>query len=98
VEYLIILIIVFLIALLFEFKYKIHLYHSLKERIIVTLNIFIIGFIWDWYATYKGHWSYPGTGLIGISFLGLPIEEVLFHLIAPYAIITTYKFYDERIK
>ncbi len=97
-EYLIILIAILLIALFFEIKYRLHLYHSLKERIIVTLNIFIIGLLWDYYGTYRQHWSYSGIGLIGIYVLGLPIEEFLFHLIVPYAILTTYKFYDKKVK
>ena len=97
-EYLLILLIILLIAFLVEWKYRIHLYRSMKERLIVTLTLFLVGLIWDYYAVYRKHWSYPGNGLIGIYIFGLPLEEFLFHLIAPYAILTTYKFYDKRIK
>src|SRR3989344_8972764 len=97
-EYLTILIAIFLITLFFEIKYKIHLYHSLKERLIVTANIFLFGMVWDYYATYRQHWIFPGNGLIGLRLYGLPIEEFLFFLIVPYGALTMYKFYDKRIK
>ena len=76
----IILVVILIVTLIIEFRYKIHLYHSIKERIIVTMNIFIFGMIWDYYATYRSHWLFPGPGLIGIRIYGLPIEEFLFSL------------------
>lgn len=98
IEYLLILILILVISLIFEIKYRIHLYHSLKERLVVTLNLFIVGLIWDYYAVYRKHWIYPRNGLIGIYIFGLPVEEFLFHLIIPYAILTAYKFWDKKIK
>ena len=95
-EYFIILMIILLFTIFVEFKYHIHLYHSMKERVIVTLNIFIFGIIWDFYATYRSHWIFPGPGLIGLRIFGLPIEEFLFFLIVPYGAITMYKFYDKK--
>lgn len=97
-EYLIILTLILAITIFIELRYHIHLYHSMKERIIVTLNIFIVGMIWDYYATYNSHWVFPGPGLIGIRIFNLPIEEFLFFLIVPYAAFTMYKFYDRKIK
>ncbi len=46
-EYFLILLAVFLIALFFENKYHVHLYKSRQERIKVTLLFFVIGVIWD---------------------------------------------------
>jgi len=97
-EYLIILLAILIVTITIEMKYHIHLYHSLKERIIVTLNIFVFGIIWDYYAVYRQHWVFPGPGLVGIRIYGLPIEEFLFFLILPYAAITMYKFYEKKIK
>ena len=97
-EYLLILVAILIITLFFEFRFNIHLFHSLKERIIVTSNIFVFGMIWDYYAIYHSHWTFPGNGLIGLRILGLPIEEFLFFIIVPYAALTMYKFYDDRIK
>ncbi|MEK6835015.1 MAG: lycopene cyclase domain-containing protein [Nanoarchaeota archaeon] len=97
-EYFLILIGILIVTIFFEWKYNIHLYHSRKERLIVTLNIFIFGVIWDYYATYNQHWTFSGPGLIGIKLIGLPIEEFLFFLILPYGALVMYKYYDKRIK
>lgn len=85
-------------VILAEWKFRLHLYRSLKQRIIITLHIFILGMIWDYYATYHQHWIFPGPGLIGVRIFNLPIEEFMFFLIVPYAIIATYKYLDKRIK
>lgn len=85
-------------TILFEWKYHIHLYHSRKERIFVVLNIFIFGMIWNYFATSGQHWIFPGDGLIGLRIYELLIEEFLFFLIVPYAILVMYKFYDKKIK
>jgi len=84
--------IILAITIFIESKYHIHLYHSMKERIIVSLNIFAVGMIWDYYATYNSHWVFPSPGLIGLRIHNLPIEEFLFFLIVPYAAFTMYKF------
>ncbi|KKQ08198.1 MAG: Lycopene cyclase [Parcubacteria group bacterium GW2011_GWB1_36_5] len=97
-EYLTILLVVLIVTVFIEFKYHIHLYHSRKERLFVTLNIFLFGMFWDYFAVYRQHWIFPGDGLIGIRIFGLPIEEFLFFLIIPYAALVMYKFYDTKIK
>lgn len=95
-EYLSILIAILLITIFVEYRYKIRLYHSRKERVFVTLNIFLFGMIWDYFATYRQHWVFPGDGLIGLRIFGLPVEEFLFFLIVPYAALVMYKFYDKK--
>ena len=81
-----------------EYKYHIHLYHSRKERLLVVLNIFIFGVLWDYFAIYRHHWIFPGNGLVGVRILGLPVEEFLFFLIIPYAALVMYKFYDTKVR
>ena len=49
-EYLIILIALFLITLLLERTHHIHLYHNLRERLEVVGLFFIVGVIWDSFA------------------------------------------------
>jgi len=89
----------FLFASLFlEWKFHIHIYHSRKERLITCLTIFIIGMTWDYFATWRQHWAFPGNGLIGIYIFGLPIEEFLFFLIMPYFAFTLYKIFDAKIE
>ncbi len=97
-EYLAILIVILIVTIVIEWRNKIHLYHSRKERLCVVLNIFLFGMIWDYFATYRHHWIFPGDGLIGWRIYGLPIEEFLFFLIVPYAALVMYKFYDKKVK
>ncbi len=97
-EYLAILILILLIAIWVEYKNHIHLYHSRKERILVTLNIFVFGMLWDYFAVYRHHWMFPGNGLCGFRIYGLPIEEFGFFLIVPYVALVIYKYWDKKIK
>lgn len=97
-EYFLILMGFLLAAVFFELKFHIHIYHSRKERIIMTLIIFSIGMIWDYFATWRQHWVFPGSGLLGVRIYGLPLEEFLFFLIMPYFGLTLYKLIDAKIK
>jgi len=77
-EYLIIIFIFLTITIFMELKYKLHTGHTRKECLIITLIIFIIRISGDYYATFRGHRSFTGSGLIGLRIFGLPIEEYLF--------------------
>ena len=59
VEYLIILIVLLIVALVLEKTHRIHLYHNRKERLEITGLFFIIGVIWDTFAIWRGHWVFP---------------------------------------
>ena len=97
-EYAAILLFFLAVAVFLEIKYKIHLYHSLKERIIFPLGVMTLSVIWDYFAVSRQHWIFPGPGLIGIRIYGLPIEEFMFFFIAPYLLLTLYKLADKKIK
>ena len=97
-EYLTILLFFFISALFLEWKFYIHLYHSKRERIIITFLFFIVGIVWDTFAVWRGHWNFPGNGLIGIQIGLLPIEEYLFFLIMPFWTLTIYKLLDRKVK
>jgi len=97
-EYLIILITLFLFSLFLKWKYRIHLYRSRKEMLIITAAFFVIATMWDTFAVYRGHWSFSGKYLIGIKIGLLPLEEYLFFLILPYFILTFYKFLKKILK
>ena len=97
-EYLVILIVLLIITIAVDIKYKVKLYSSLRERIIIPLHFFVIGILWDSIAVYRGHWSFEGTGLVGLKIGLLPIEEYLFFLIVPYSILTAYNALKKDIK
>ena len=62
------------------------------------ITIFLIGMTWDYYAVWRGHWIFPGNGLIGTRIFGLPIEEFMFFLIGPYFALTIYNMSNSKIK
>ncbi len=93
-EYLSILVILFLSTLYMEWRYKVRCYHSIKERIVLTLHFFVFGTLWDYFAVWRHHWAFPGGGLVGIYIGILPLEEYLFFLIMPFFILTVYKSYE----
>ena len=80
-----------LISIILSYKYRVRLYDSRKERILITLVFFVIGVLWDSFAIWRGHWSFGGSGLIGIKIGLMPLEEYLFMLIVPYFILTLYR-------
>lgn len=95
-SYLNILLIFLLSAVFLEWKFRVRLYHSLKERIIIVMGFFVIFIAWDYLATFLGHWAFLGDGLLGIYIGILPIEEYLFVLIVPYWGITFYKVLEKK--
>ncbi len=97
-EYLFILIFLLLTGLFIEWKYKIHLYHSRRERFVATLVMFVIGVAWDNFSTWRGHWMFPAEGTIGIKIGFIPIEEYLFILIVPFWVLTVYKLVVKKVK
>lgn len=95
-EYVIILIILFLVALFFQRKYKLIVYKNQKQAISVITTFFLLGVIWDYIGVYRGHWIFPGNGLIGPRIAGLPIEEFLFFLIIPYVSLVIFKYLEAK--
>jgi hypothetical protein len=80
------------VGLLLEIKYKIHLYHSLRERFLVTFIIFLVMMGWELINVYKFQaWLYPGSGMIGVYFFKLPLELYLFYFTAPYFCFVAYE-------
>ncbi|MEL6590944.1 MAG: lycopene cyclase domain-containing protein [Bacteroidota bacterium] len=60
---------------------------ALFPAILLTGLVFII---WDVWFTEMGIWSFNPDYLVGIYFLGLPLEEWLFFLTVPYACVFIY--------
>jgi lycopene cyclase domain-containing protein len=78
---------VMIIALFWKIKY----YRNIKPLLI---SIFIVGLayiIWDVIVTDIGHWAFNDDYLMGIRILGLPLEEILFFIVVPFACIFIYE-------
>ena len=79
-EYLIINLSVLSIPLAFSFEKKLSFYKKLPA---VLVSIIIVGFIyltWDSISTIRNDWGFNDSYLIGIRFLHLPLEEILFFI------------------
>lgn len=77
-EYLGILALVLLVSYGIKVYYKLKFFDSLRQAILSYAVFFIVGVLWDNFAIYRGHWFYPGRGILGI-FIGLaPLEDYLF--------------------
>jgi lycopene cyclase domain-containing protein len=60
----------------------------------VLFSIFAGGLFfvtWDIIATMRGDWSFNPEYVMGITFAGLPLEEVLFFIVVPYSLLLLYE-------
>ncbi len=47
---------------------------------------------WDLYAIARGHWSFDPRSVTGVRLPGhLPVEEIVFFLVIPFAAILTFE-------
>lgn len=82
--------VMFPLAIAFE-KKRIRYYSKMKS---VAISIFSVGLLfiaWDVLATSRGHWSFNSAYLLGMRFLGLPLEEILFFVTTPFSCLFTYE-------
>lgn len=78
------------VPLAFSFHPRLQFYrnwHAVLPAIFATGMVFIY---WDILFTRGGVWGFNPDHLLGVYFLGLPIEEWLFFICIPYACIFTY--------
>lgn len=89
--YLIINILVLLGPLLMSFEKTIH-YASYFKKVFITILIVALPFLlWDYLFTREAVWGFNPKYLIGIYITNLPIEEILFFITIPFAILFIYK-------
>ena len=91
INYLIIDALILLFPFLLSFKWKFKYYKYYKP---LAASILIVGgsyIIWDAIVTFRGDWWFDYKYLSGPKILGLPIEEILFFVVVPYACIFIYE-------
>ena len=79
-----------------KLKYKIQLFNSVKEGLLLTILLLVIGGLWDSYAIFRGYWSFEDEFFIGIDIGIMPLEEYLFMLIIPFLVLVLYKIVTEK--
>ena len=97
-EYLLINILTIIFPLVLTFEKKLKFYKNLPY---LLLSIIIVGgayIYWDILAMARGDWAFNDIHIVGIRFFGLPIEEILFFVTVPYAMIFLYETFNLYIK
>lgn len=63
------------------------------RRLLLSLLPAVVLFtLWDAYAIAAGHWSFDESRILGWRpVVGVPIDEILFFLVIPYAAILTFE-------
>lgn len=61
------------------------------RRLLLTMIVPVLVFIvWDAYAIASGHWTFDVDRILGFQVVaGVPIDEVLFFIVIPFASILT---------
>jgi lycopene cyclase domain-containing protein len=91
-------ILIILFPLIFTFTWKFKYYKFFKPLAVSILIVGISYIIWDIVVTARGDWWFNEEFLIGIEILGLPIEEILFFVVVPFACIFIYENLEFFIK
>jgi lycopene cyclase domain-containing protein len=79
-----------LFPLLLSFDKKVA-YHLSWKYVLPGAAVMALFFIvWDAYFTHYGVWSFNDAYIMGIRFLGLPIEEICFFIVIPFCCIFIY--------
>ncbi len=86
--------------LVLSFDNRVRFVSSWKNVLLASTVIAIPFLIWDVIFTEKGVWGFNPDYLVGVSIFGLPIEEILFFWVVPFACVFVYeccKFYFRNI-
>ena len=83
------LIILFPFLLSFKWKFKYYKYYKPLFASIAVVGLVYI--IWDAIVTARGDWWFNHEYLSSIEFIGLPLEEIMFFIVVPYACIFIYE-------
>jgi len=79
-----------------KLKYKIQLFNSVKEGLVLAILLLVIGGLWDSYAILRGYWSFEEEFFIGIDIGIMPLEEYLFMLIIPFLVLVLYRIVTRK--
>jgi len=87
-----------MIPLIFSFHPKIRFYEKFKAFFAGNAVSAICFLSWDVAFTAKGIWGFNEKYILGLYFLNLPVEEVLFFFCIPFACLFTYHCLNLMLK
>jgi len=81
VEYLILLLSILLACIIVNLRFKLQIFESTKQAVVVLVSLSVIGVVLDSFAVIRGYWSYNTSGnfFVGIKIGILPLEEYDVH-------------------
>lgn len=90
-----------LFPLILSFDRRVHYFEKWRSVLFATLIVAVPFLVWDFIFTEKGFWGFNPDYLIGVNIGNLPLEEILFFFVVPFACTFIYecaKYYFRRIK
>jgi len=70
-------------------------YVNLLKSIAIVAPLYLF---WDFLATWKDTWGFNPKYVLGVYVIDLPIEEVLFFVVTPFATLMIYDFVRQKVK
>lgn len=89
--YLILVLGTLLCPVVLSFDKNVRYYKSWKNAFLASIVVAVPFLIWDSLFTLKGFWGFNPKYITGIRIFNLPLEEVLFFLIVPFACTFIYE-------
>jgi len=90
-EYLVVLALILLFPLALSFDRRLELYRRWRALAGAVLAMSVVFWVWDAIATARGHWSFNPQYVLGIWFLGMPLEEWLFFPVVGFVSVFTWE-------
>lgn len=97
-EYLAILIFLFIISVYLKVHYKLKFFKNTKQMIYFYIIFYLVGIFWDNFAVWRGHWYYPGKGILGIFIGYIPLEDYLFVFVLANFGIALFRMTEKYVK
>lgn len=79
-----------IVPVIFSFHPKLQFYKHWKAFFLANALVSLVFIVWDVFFTKHGVWGFNPTYLVGIYFMGLPLEEILFFVFIPFSCVFTY--------
>ena len=98
-EYLLLLVSILLICVIVNLRFKLQIFESSKQALVVLVSLFVIGSVLDSFAVLRGYWSYNENKnfFVGIRIGALPLEEYLFMIVIPYLTLTIFGIVRKQV-
>ena len=75
-----------------EWAFRIRVLRRIRFTLMTIIPVSIFFLLWDWFAITSEHWNFDYSQMLAITGpFNIPLEEYLFFIVVPLAIILTYE-------